>query len=309
MKIAVVGPGAMGSLFGGLLARAGEDIWMVGRVGPKVEALQRNGLELEEGGRRETFAVKATTEVATVGATDLVLICVKGYDTAAAAQAARALLGPETLVLTLQNGLGNAETIAAAVGEERTLVGVTAHGATLLGPGRVSHRGAGDTVFGPLRGAPVSRVTEIAAVFSRAGIASRATPDPLPEVWGKLLTNAGINALTAICRLRNGDLLAHDGTRELLAAAVREGAAVAAAKGIRLPYPDPVAHTEEVARATGANYSSMLQDVLARRRTEIDTINGALAREGASVGVPTPVNATLASLVRTIEASYGEWVG
>lgn len=303
MRIAVVGAGAMGSLFGGLLA-ADHEVLLVDPWREHVDRINQAGLEIEREGRSRLVTVRAVTDAAEAGPVDLILICVKSYHSEAAAETARRLLGPDTLALSLQNGLGNGEIIAAAVGARRTVVGVTAHGATVLGPGRISHRGSGDTAFGPLEGLPTPGIHAVAAAFNRAGIAATVTDRPLAAVWGKLLVNVGINALAAITRLRNGDLLEHEGTLRLMEAAVEEAAAVAAAKKIDIPYPNPAAHCQAVARATGGNIASMLQDVLNRRRTEIEFINGAVVREGRAAGVDTPVNATLTALVRTIEASY-----
>ena len=308
MKIAVIGAGAMGSVFGFFLAGAGQQVVLVNRWREHVEAINRAGLEMEEEGVTHRLRVMATMDAAEVGPVDLVLVFVKSYDTASAVDAAHRITGPETLVLTLQNGLGNAETIAATVGEERTVCGTTAHGATRLGPGRVSHRGSGETVLGPFRGPVTERIRQIAEVFNATGLRTRVTDNALGALWGKLLVNVGINALTAILSVPNGALLDHPGSRDLLSAAVSEASTVAARKGVVLPYADPLAHCVEVARATGSNHSSMLQDVLNRRRTEIDYINGAVVREGAALGIENPINETLMKLVQTIEASYTERV-
>jgi 2-dehydropantoate 2-reductase len=196
------------------------------------------------------------------------------------------LTAPGGRVLTLQNGLGNAELLG-----EGTLLGVTALGATLVGPGRVRPGGEGPThIAGP---------EPIARVFRAAGVDARAV-DPAEGtslVWGKLAVNAGINALGAIGNVPNGELLARPESRSLLERAANEVAAVARAKGIALPFPDAAAEARRVAAATASNLSSMLQDVLRGAPTEIDAINGAVVREGARHGVPTPANETLLRLV------------
>lgn len=309
MKVAIVGSGAMGSVYGYYLARSGHDVVLVDVWREHVDAINRSGLEMEEDGAVLRVPVKATTEAAEAGVADLVLVFVKSYHTAAAAEAARRIAGPETLVLTLQNGLGNAEIISAAVGDGRTACGTNAHGATLLGPGRVSHRGTGETLFGPMCGEVTGQILRVVDAFNAAGLPARATANAAGAIWGKVLVNVGINALTAILRIPNGALLEYPSSRAVMAQAVTEGATVAGGKGIALPYEDPVAHCEAVAKATGANHSSMLQDVLNGRRTEIDFINGAVVREGAALGVPTPINSTVAAMVRTIEASYAARVG
>jgi len=203
------------------------------------------------------------------------------------------------MVVTLQNGLGNRELLAAALGDAQVGQGVTAQGATLLGLGQVRHAGQGDTVFGA---APKRAGMELLVdLFNTCGLPAKLSDDLDALVWGKLVVNAGINALTALLRVPNGALEASAEARALMAALIDEAAAVARARGTALPYPDPLAHTLAVARATGANHSSMLQDVLRRSPTEVDAINGAIAREGLRLGVPTPVNSLLAELVRALE--------
>ena len=206
-----------------------------------------------------------------------------------------------TLVVTLQNGVGNLEALAAALGDEHVGQGVTSLGATLLGPGQVRHAGMGSTIFGP----PPDRMAmaELAAIFSASGLPAELHDDLDSLVWGKLVVNAGINALTALLRVSNGALAEAAEVRALVAQAVAEAAAVAAARGIRLPYDDPLAHVLAVARATGANRSSMLQDVLRGSPTEIAAINGAVLREGRRLGIATPANQLLAELVAALDAT------
>ncbi|HEX9014835.1 MAG TPA: 2-dehydropantoate 2-reductase [Chloroflexota bacterium] len=304
MKVAIIGAGAMGGVYGFFLARGGHDVVLVDVWKEHVDAINRSGLEMEEGGVSHVARVKATVDAGGAGGADLVLIFVKSYHTAAAAEAAKQIAGPGTLVLTLQNGLGNAETIAEAVGDERAACGINAHGATLLGPGRVSHRGTGETLFGPWNEKVTPQIERVAEAFVEAGLPARVTANPVGAVWGKVMVNVGINALTAILQVPNGALLEYPWSRSLMSAAVKEAAAVAARKGVDLPYEDPVEHCESIAKATGSNRSSMLQDVLGRRRTEVDFINGAVVREGAALGIATPVNSVLTDMVRTIEASY-----
>jgi 2-dehydropantoate 2-reductase len=304
MKIAVVGAGAMGCLFGGFLARAGEDVALVDVAPAAVEALNRRGVRLWEGEDARDVPVRAVSDPAAAGPADLVLVMVKAQHTAGAAGSLKPLLGPGTAVLTLQNGLGASDVLARAVGAERLLVGVTAQGATLLAPGEVRHGGAGETVFGP--SAPAGPNPEpFAAALSRAGLPARAVADPWPAVWRKLAVNCGINAVAALTGLRNGRIPEIPEAAAVLSEAVREAAAVARAAGVDLG--DPAALVEAVlavARATGDNRASMGQDVDARRPTEIDFINGAVVREGEHRTVPTPVNHTLTRLVKALEAGF-----
>ncbi|HLN61659.1 MAG TPA: 2-dehydropantoate 2-reductase, partial [Symbiobacteriaceae bacterium] len=202
-----------------------------------------------------------------------------------------------------RTGLGNAEALAGVLGPDRVLAGTTAQGATLLGPGRVAHGGNGPTRIAPWTpgGAAALEVERVAALFNRAGLAASTAADARPLLWAKLAVNCAINPLTAILRVTNGQLLERPDARRLMEAAAREAGAVAAACGVRLR-EEPVAQAIAVAGATAANRSSMLQDVERGRRTEIDAISGAVARLGAEHGVGAPVNATLAELVRALEA-------
>ncbi len=303
VRIGVIGSGAMGCLYGAYLSRVAEvvlfDSWEA-----HVEAIREQGLFLEElDGSQECFRLPATTKVGEVGEVDLALVFVKSHQTAWAAEVVRTVLRPEGIALTLQNGVGNREVLARALGEERALQGVTAHGATLLGPGRVRHAGQGPThlALSPVTGEWVERIAEL---FQAAGLEVHLSEDLDGLIWGKLLINVGVNALTAILRVPNGHLVENPPAREVMGLAVREAAAVAGAMGVRLPYPDPVGRAEEVCRATAANRSSMLQDVLRGSPTEIDVINGAIVREGERLGLATPVNRLLTLLVKAIEQSY-----
>jgi len=304
MKIAVIGAGAMGCLFGGLLAQGGHDLWLIDVWREHVQAINERGLIIEEGGELKTIPVRATTDVTEVGAVDLVIVFVKAYDTAGALASAKVLLGPSTLVITFQNGIGNVEAISEFVSPGMVLAGVTSHGATMLGPGKIRHAGSGDSFLGEISGGLSPRVQQLAALFSEVGIKVEPCENILGLIWSKLMINVGINALTALTRLRNGDLLNYEGTRELMTLAVREAAEVARRKGITLPDPDPVAKAMAVANLTANNRSSMLQDVLRQRRTEIDYINGAIVREARALGLATPVNHVLTLLVKVLEESY-----
>lgn len=298
MKVVVVGPGAMGTLFAGLLAAGGHQVWLLGRRREVVEAIQRDGVAIVSARRRRRIRVAATLDAREIGPADLVLMCVKSYDTLEASKDALPVLGPETPVLTLQNGLNNVETIASVVGRERTMAGVTAHGATLLGPGLVRHGGEGETALGELDGRDTERLRRVVEAFRQAGIATEVSSSVGSLVWGKLVVNASINPLTALLKVRNGQLLALPETRDLMAALAREAAAVAQKLGKVLPYDDPVERVETVCRLTASNRSSMLQDLERGTPTEIDYINGAVVGQGEAVGVPTPVNWTLTQLVR-----------
>jgi 2-dehydropantoate 2-reductase len=306
MKIVIIGAGAMGGLFAARLAAAGEDVSVVDVWAEHVEAIRTQGLILETGeGVINALPAAASRGEDLAVAADLVIIFVKSAMTAAAARSAQSLLAPAGRVLTLQNGLGNAETIAAVVGAEKVLAGTTAQGATLLAPGRIRHGGRGDTHIGRLAGPADDFCREAAAILSRAGIPAFAEDAVQTLIWGKLVINAGINALTALLRYSNGQLNDHEETCELVKLAVTEAVQVAAAAKIPLPYGDAVEKVLAVAAATATNRSSMLQDILHGRITEIDAINGALVREGMRLAVPTPVNRTLTLLIKALEKNQG----
>lgn len=303
MRVCVIGAGAMGSLFGGFLAPMASvvllDPWRA-----HVEAINRQGLRIASPEGERTVQVKAVSLAEEVGVVDLAIVFVKSHQTAWAAEVAKGLLGPHGLVLTLQNGLGNGETLARIVGEERTCVGVTAHGATLLGPGQVRHAGKGATHLGrtPLI---ANKVVAVADLFAATGLETHISDNLDSLVWGKLVINVGINALTALMRVKNGLLEQMPPLRQVMDAAVSEAIVVAQAKGISLPYPDPVAQVAAVCRTTAGNRSSMLQDTLRGQLTENEVINGAIVREAATLGIAVPVNQTLYSLLKGLEATYG----
>ncbi|MCG6909868.1 MAG: 2-dehydropantoate 2-reductase [Deltaproteobacteria bacterium] len=303
MKIAVVGAGAMGSLFGGLLAEAGAEVWLVDIWSEHVDAVNDRGLTIERDGRVRTVRLQATMDPETVGESDLTIVFVKSTQTEAAARTAKALAGRDGLVLTLQNGMGNADRIAREVEPGHVIAGTTSHGATMLGPGSIRHAGSGLTTIGMWHRQNTHKAEQVAAFFSGAGIETDVSADVRSIVWGKLLINVGINAITALTGIKNGQLLDLPATVALSRAAVEEAIAVAEAQQIAVR-PDAVEHVLEVARATGANRSSMGQDVDNRRMTEIGAINGVVVEEAERLGLPAPVNRTLTALVETLQANY-----
>ncbi|MFH1135504.1 MAG: 2-dehydropantoate 2-reductase [Pseudomonadota bacterium] len=306
MEIVVVGPGALGCLLAATLTESGEKVLLLDHRSRRAEFIIQHGLTVEREGRQRRVRVRVSSRPEDAGAADLVLICVKAYQTAGAIGPLIPHLNPDARVMTLQNGLGNLEILAAAWGPERVWGGVTSQGATLQGLGQIIHGGAGETVFGAWAGpGPESLLDAAVRAFQKAGLPARMEPDVKALIWSKLIVNVGINPLTALTRLRNGQLLDHPWSLGVMAAAVDEAALVARAHGIGLLYPDPLERVKAVASATATNISSMLQDVLAKRRTEIEQINGAVAAKGRDLGLPTPINQTLADLVKTVESSYG----
>jgi len=305
MKIAVVGAGAMGSLFGGLLAEAGNEVWLCDVSEAHVDRVRADGLTLEREGRCRNVNIRATTNPQEIDHAELVLVFVKSTQTQKAAQTAGLLAGSQGFVMTLQNGMGNADTIATVIDPDRVLAGTTSHGATLLGPGRIRHAGSGPTVMGlwSHSDAGFKRARELALVLSSAGFETQVTEEVRHIIWDKLLVNIGINALTALTGTKNGEILDLETTRELSRAAVAEAVSVAEAQGIEVRR-DPVGHVFKIATATAVNRSSMGQDVDNRRQTEIDAINGFIVREARRLGLKAPVNRTLTALIETLQAHY-----
>ena len=306
MKFLIVGPGAMGCLFAARLKKAGHDVTLFDHIEKRADLIDSQGVKVE--GILGEYTVQVPTVVGKIhDIPDVAVICVKANETKQAAEDIGPLIGPASYVLTLQNGLGNVEILQEIFGKGRTLGGVTAEGATLLGDGHVRHAGQGDTKFGSE--VPLGDIlTEIVSAFNDAGFKTQSADNVNSLIWGKLIVNVGINALTAITRLKNGRLPEIGGTMAVMKGAVREAVEVADAKGIALPYQEPLGRVVEVCRATAGNIASMLQDVLKQGITEVAFINGAIVREGEVLGIPTPVNHTLSCLVETIQETYEEAV-
>ena len=303
MNITVIGAGAMGSLFGALLAEAGNTVTLLDIRRDHVDAVNANGLYIEKSGARRIVRIQATTDPDRIGPTELSIVFVKSTHTAAAAETAARLSGKANLVVTLQNGMGNAETLAKTLDPSQVIAGTTSHGATFLGPGAVRHAGQGDTVIGPWATAGMTGAETVSEVFGRANIVTRVVDDVRPVLWAKLLINVGINAITALTGIKNGQIIELESSRQLSREAVEEAMAVAGAQGIAVD-GDPVEKVFQVAAATGPNRSSMGQDVDNGRLTEIAAINGFIVRVAATAGVPVPVNRTLTALVETLQAHY-----
>jgi len=304
MKIAVIGPGAMGCLFAGALARKGQEVWILDKDSERAAKINSQGIICEGVSGSWKAAVKATTDPKDINEPDLAIICVKTYDTKSAAISAKALLGPETSVLTLQNGIGNIELISEVVGPEKVIGGITNQGATLLDVGKVRHAGKGETVIGRLDGSITVDLRDIREAFNKSGFETRISRDIKNFLWSKLVINVGINALCAITRLNNGKLLDYETSHKILKNAVNEAVKVAKRKRIKLSYEDPLTKVEAVCEATSGNVCSMLQDVLKKRRTEIEAINGVIVRYAEELGIAVPTNIMLVDLIKTIESSY-----
>ncbi len=300
MRIAVIGPGAMGCMFSAYLSQGGLDVTLLDRDPERAREIASRGIAVEGVRGKHLVEVKITTDAAALGPVDLVMVWVKAYQTEEAMRHHRALVGEETAVWSAQNGIGNTDALARVVPAERVLGGSTTMGANLLGVGRVHHAGQGETFIGELDGSESLRTERIAETLCGAGIEVKASREIRRLMWGKLMVNVGINALSAILRVRNGVLVEHAESRDLMRAAVDEALRAADGQGLEFDSGEIQTLVADVARRTADNRSSMYQDIQACKRTEIDFINGAIAGMG-----DYPVNATLTKLVKAIGATCG----
>jgi 2-dehydropantoate 2-reductase len=301
MKIAVLGAGAVGCYYGGMLARAGHEITLIGRP-VHVDAVLRDGLLLETREFRVRLPVDASTDAARVGGARLVLCCVKSTDTENAGADLARYLGRDALVLCLQNGVDNAQRLQTAVPCPVATAAVYV-ACEMAGPGHVRHHGRGDLVIGP---EPAGE--ELAGIFAGAGIAVEISADVAGALWTKLIINCAYNALSAIGRLPYGRLVQGQGIDAVMRDVVEECRAVARAQGVALP-----AKLQEAVRAiAGAmpdQFSSTAQDLARGRRSEIDHLNGYVARQGEALGIATPVNRALHTIVRLLEDAPRDGAG
>jgi len=290
----IVGSGAMACLFAARLSSAGDEITMLAGWPEGVAALRQNGVWLADGNENErAWPVRVETDPAACAGTRFALVLVKSWQTERAARQLRECLADDGLALSLQNGLGNRETLQKHLGSDRVVLGVTTTGATLLSPGRVRPGGEG-----PISMEAQPRLEPVAGLLRGAGFSVESVMDVAGLLWGKLVVNAAINPLTALLEIPNGELLHRPAARDLMQQAAREVGVLAQAQGIRIPFPDPGSAALEVAQKTATNFSSMLQDIRRGAPTEIEAICGAIARTGESLGIPTPVNRVLWQLVK-----------
>ena len=310
MKLAVLGPGALGCLLAALFREAGAEVSLVDYRPERVARLRRRGIQIHS-----LEGIQRTVEVPVglapeVGPCDLTIVTVKAYQTQTAALALPALMSQGGLALTLQNGLGNLEAMARTVGTGRLLAGVGLLGVTRQDEGRIIYAGRGAIYIGAPAGSQVSAI-EVAAVadlFRGAGLECQPREDIQAVLWEKLVINVGINPLTALLRVPNGALLKLPEAWEVAVAAATEAQAVAQAAGLTLS-GDPAARLRQVCADTAANHSSMLQDILAGRPTEIEALNAQVATRGRALGLPTPVNDLLTLLMRAAAQSAPFTVG
>ena len=305
LNIAVLGAGALGCAIGGTLAEAGHKVLLINRNAAHVQAINTHGLVMRGPQGERTVRARAAVNAEGQSPVDLVIVLVKSFHTASAMQAATALVGPDTVVLSLQNGLGHEDILADIVGRSHVLAGKTYVGGVMLAPGRIIAGTAGkETLIGELDGSVSPRAQRIAGAFNQAGLATTVSDNIMGTMWDKLLINVATGALSSITRLTYGALYKIAEVEATAVAAVQEAMCVAHASGVRLSYTDPKAPWLKAAAGLPDDFkTSMLQSLEKGSVTEIDFINGAVVRLGQRLGVPTPVNATLVACIKGIESA------
>ncbi len=298
--VAVVGAGAVGCYFGGMLARAGVPVTLIGR-GYHMHAIERHGLRLEGLRVREQIPVAASTTLDHVRDAEVVLFCVKTVDTENTARQIAPFLRSGSALLSLQNGVDNVDRIYSGTGVRAVPVAVYV-AAAMTGPGQVTHTGRGDLVIGHRAGWPAQpALPPLAAMFEHAEVPCRISDSIETELWAKIVMNCAYNAISALTRSQYGRLVRYEPVREILQRAVVETVAVARAEGVMLSEPEMTEGALRLGEAMSGATSSTAQDIARGKTTEIDSLNGYVARRGAALGVPTPVNDTLTALVKLLE--------
>ncbi len=304
-RVAVMGAGAVGCYYGAMLAMSGVPVTLVGRAA-HMDAVARDGLVVVRAERRDAVKVDVSTEASAVAGASVVLVCVKSPDTAAAAEAMRPHLRDDAVVVSLQNGVSNADAMLEVIAHP-VLAAAVWVGAYMEGPGVVRHTGRGELLIGVPRAGSARRdarrrADAVASMFEPAGVPCSVVDDVERVLWTKLAINCAFNAVSALGRARYGRMASDDATRGVMEAAVRETCAVARASGLALDDDEVIAAVWRTAGAMSTQYSSTAQDILRGVRTEIDMLNGYVAQRGERLGVAAPVNRTLHALVRLREA-------
>jgi 2-dehydropantoate 2-reductase len=303
VRIAVIGAGAMGSVFGIRLQSTGAAVTLFDINEPHIAAIRTRGLTVDDASGEQLIAIPATHRIVEIADADLALVFVDSNATASVAPLVPKLLAKDGLALTLQNGIGNVEVLAAAVGADRLIAGSTLNSAAFIGAAHVRHTHVGPTVIGPAEGPVTERVRALAARLSAAGLPTVVSDNPMGHVWAKFVLNCAINPVCALTGLRPGEIARHPPTAHLLEQLLDEALNVAAAKGIR--FPDPDLRTQVLDHAFERyNRPSMLQHVQSARTTEIEALNGALVREAGNLGIPAPHNEAIWAAVSGIDARH-----
>jgi 2-dehydropantoate 2-reductase len=305
MKIAILGVGAMGSVYAGLLADSGHDVWAVDVWKEHVDAIRKNGLRVEGASGDRTVKMNATSDASEVKNADLVIIATKADGVEAAAKSAKAIAKPDAPILTIQNGLGSADKVAEIVGNERIMIGVVGgFGASMKGPGHAHHNGWEFLRLGEMNGGLTPRLETVKAAWEQGGFKVLTFDDIHKMIWEKLICNCTYSGTCALTNLRVGEVQASPSAWSIAAACAAEAYHVANGKGIKLDFDDPVRYVREFGAKIPNARPSMLLDHLAGRRAEIDNINGAIPREGHVLGIATPVNSLVVALLRAKESGF-----
>jgi 2-dehydropantoate 2-reductase len=306
MKIAVIGTGAMGSVYAALLGAAGHDVWAIDSWTEHVDAMRKNGLRLEGASGDRTVKMHASTRAADAGVCDLVIIATKAMHVTQAAQSAQPLLGSNTMVLSIQNGLGGPDAAASVLGRGRVMVGVVGgFGASMKGPGHAHHNGWELVRLGELSGPITARLEQVAQVWTSGGFKVKCFDDIDQLVWEKLICNVCYSGTCAITERTIAEVQADPDTWNIAAGCATEAFNVAKARKVKLDFDDPVKYVREFGSKIPNARPSMLLDHLAGRMSEIDAINGAIPPAAAALGVPAPYNEVISGLVRARERRMG----
>jgi 2-dehydropantoate 2-reductase len=306
MKIAIIGCGAMGSVYAGLFASAGHEVWAIDAWRDHVEAMRTKGLHVEGASGDRTVRLNATTSAADAGLCDLVIIATKARDVEAAARSAQSLLGPQTTVLSIQNGLGGPDTAAAVLGRERLAVGVVGgFGASMRGPGHAHHNGMELVRLGELAGPVTPRLEAVAEAWRSAGFRVKTFDDIDQLVWEKLICNVCFSGTCAVTDRTVGEVMEDADAWRVASGCAVEAYEVARKRNIKLGFDEPVAYVREFGSKIPNARPSMLLDLMAKRRSEIDAINGAIPPAAKAVGLAAPYNEVISGLVRAKERRLG----
>ena len=305
-KIYVIGAGAMGSLFGGLLSEGGMDVTLVDVWREHVDAITRRGLRMAGYGGERDIPIKAVRTTAGMPVADIVLVQCKSMDTEAAVVAARGIVGAKTTIVSFQNGLGNEEILASVFGAEKVLGGVTALAASIEAPGLVRNYAELPTYIGEMSGGISARARNLSDLFSSHGLPTEPSSDIRLDIWKKLMANVGLSAASGIANLRIREVMAVPEMRETVLAAIDEAVSVGQADGISIDGAEAREILGKIVGKGGSseNKASLCIDLQNNRATEIDFINGAIARLGKEYGIATPVNRTLVAAVKALESRY-----
>jgi 2-dehydropantoate 2-reductase len=306
MKIGVVGTGAMGSVYAGLLGRAGNEVWVFDIWAEHIEAIRKQGLRVEGISGDHTVSINATSNIADVGDCDLVVIATKAMDVAPAAESAKELICRNTVVLTIQNGLGSSDIVADIIGREKVIAGIAGgFGASILSPGHVHHNGMEFMNLGELDEPSTARLEKIAEIWRNAGFNVKTFDNFQQLTWEKLICNVCYSGTCTLTEMTIGEVMNDKNAWQIASGCASETYEVAKAKGIQIDFDDPVDYVRKFGSKIPHARPSMLLDCLAGRPCEIDVINGAIPVEGEKVGIATPFNTVVSALIRAKESCRG----